>query len=705
MRDTGLVFPTTLSNDENRLKETLDKLKAIRKAINAVSKNSGTMTSENFKVERGTAKRHIQQAEEATEEVKRKVLTGAVTFKKADEKKDSFKPSSLVGRRRRISSNNSAVSLSGADDGFDTYQPYSSDSDGGTTKAVEPALSTDNFDTYKPLSDAFDTYKGSDLDAYKVAPLEDFDTYKESGSKYMASDGFDTYKPLDVKQMDDNDGFSTYNSSSSFDNYKTTSDLNDGFDTYKSTWTQSSCFDGDSSSPFGISGQPKQRKGPNLYIRGYDLSADSLRNVFSKYGLIKRVFVEEHQKSAFVTFSTTEEAEIALNEMDGNMVNGITVHVSFAHRQKQGGDSGHFRGKSIGRGDGGSGRGGGVRAERGRGSRGGKRGCLSGNGHRRGFAPESRDLPWPVAFENNPWSDANNSSRERWPPPEASSNGDSDFWSSAKRSSEQYSPDCVGTVADKSKEDDAFDIYKPVSSVGRKDDFNTWKFGGCNETKGDTWKPCNDDKVDNLGAWKPGVSSKREEDDNDMWKLSDGDKNDNSFDKWPSDQAADGNRRGSCSSRRSKLGKCLSGHEARTGGVRPRKDYLKSPALKSRRHSSESKSDDHCPSGDLVERRKKRLRRKNLNCDVNILTEDESSRSPRFDACVEIDKKSSPSGVTDGANGSLSPAPLPISDLQLAWSKATKKTFNEVRPAEAAITSCKLERRKLITYDEDDLYA
>lgn len=42
----------------------------------------------------------LQKAEKATEEVKRKVLIGAVTFKKADEKKDSFKRSSLVGRRR-----------------------------------------------------------------------------------------------------------------------------------------------------------------------------------------------------------------------------------------------------------------------------------------------------------------------------------------------------------------------------------------------------------------------------------------------------------------------------------------------------------------------------------------------------------------------------------------------------------------------------
>lgn len=42
----------------------------------------------------------LQQAQEATEEVKRKVLIGAVSFKKADEKKDSFKRSSLVGRRR-----------------------------------------------------------------------------------------------------------------------------------------------------------------------------------------------------------------------------------------------------------------------------------------------------------------------------------------------------------------------------------------------------------------------------------------------------------------------------------------------------------------------------------------------------------------------------------------------------------------------------
>uniref|UniRef100_A0A0M3IC24 Negative elongation factor E n=1 Tax=Ascaris lumbricoides TaxID=6252 RepID=A0A0M3IC24_ASCLU len=89
------------------------------------------------------------------------------------------------------------------------------------------------------------------------------------------------------------------------------------------------------SSPFESREQPQINKGPTLYVRGFDLVADSLQKAFVKHGAITRLFVEERQKSAFITFSTTEEAEAALKNMDGYMLNGITLHVSFARRQNQ----------------------------------------------------------------------------------------------------------------------------------------------------------------------------------------------------------------------------------------------------------------------------------------------------------------------------------------------------------------------------------
>ncbi|VDM46496.1 unnamed protein product [Toxocara canis] len=101
--------------------------------------------------------------------------------------------------------------------------------------------------------------------------------------------------------------------------------------------------------------QPQVNKGPTLYVRGFDLVADSLQKAFEKHGNITRLFVEERQKSAFITFGSTEEAEAALKDMDGYMLNGITLHVSFARRQNQ--NNRPIRGNSGTRGDRGGARG------------------------------------------------------------------------------------------------------------------------------------------------------------------------------------------------------------------------------------------------------------------------------------------------------------------------------------------------------------
>ncbi|VDN94656.1 unnamed protein product, partial [Brugia pahangi] len=58
VRDTGVLFPSTLTSDEKRLKEAYEKLRAIRKAIAATNKvNVSGTVSDNLKTERKTTKR------------------------------------------------------------------------------------------------------------------------------------------------------------------------------------------------------------------------------------------------------------------------------------------------------------------------------------------------------------------------------------------------------------------------------------------------------------------------------------------------------------------------------------------------------------------------------------------------------------------------------------------------------------------------
>ncbi|VDN02680.1 unnamed protein product [Thelazia callipaeda] len=293
MRDGISAFPVTLSDDEKRLKEKMEKLRSIRKSIAALNKGNVGSLSGDLKVERKTTKQHILQAEVATEEVKRKVLLGTVTFKKADEKKDSFKRSSLIAKRRKIATNNTESVSAGTSNDVNSEKSICA---GGTSDITKTQLKApETVEASKPASD---TNKPGVSNAYN-----------SESCVSTHSIGLDNNKPVQI---------------------------------------QTSSFDGGG----GLFGSTEQQKGPCVYVRGYDMTADSLQSAFSRFGGINRVFVEERQKSAFITFTTTAEAEAAIEEvsqnvmywMDGNMVNGITVRVSFARRQNQNSDTGRFRG-------------------------------------------------------------------------------------------------------------------------------------------------------------------------------------------------------------------------------------------------------------------------------------------------------------------------------------------------------------------------
>uniref|UniRef100_A0A1I7WJ79 Negative elongation factor E n=1 Tax=Heterorhabditis bacteriophora TaxID=37862 RepID=A0A1I7WJ79_HETBA len=76
-----------------------------------------------------------------------------------------------------------------------------------------------------------------------------------------------------------------------------------------------------------------ENRGPTIYIRGYAMEYDCISHTFEKFGRIVRINIDDHQKSAFVQFSSESEAEAAIKEMDGNVMNATQIHVSFARHQ------------------------------------------------------------------------------------------------------------------------------------------------------------------------------------------------------------------------------------------------------------------------------------------------------------------------------------------------------------------------------------
>ena len=142
-----------------------------------------------------------------------------------------------------------------------------------------------------------------------------------------------------------------------------------------------------------------------LYVGNlsFDTSADAVRTAFAELGQVDDVYLVTDRATgrsrgfAFVTMSTPEEAQRAIQEMDGRMLDGRPLRVNEAEQKPRGGGGGGgFRGGDRGgfggggggrdRDFGGGGGGGGYGGDRDRGGGGGRggRGGRGGGGGRDG---------------------------------------------------------------------------------------------------------------------------------------------------------------------------------------------------------------------------------------------------------------------------------------------------------------------------------
>ncbi|VDO55008.1 unnamed protein product [Haemonchus placei] len=94
-----ISFPTSLSDEEHALKEIHEKLKLMRRLL-AERKNAAA--GEVSSIEKNRVKKSVEDAAVATEELKKKVIAGAITVKKVSEK-HTFKRAK-VDRKARTNS-------------------------------------------------------------------------------------------------------------------------------------------------------------------------------------------------------------------------------------------------------------------------------------------------------------------------------------------------------------------------------------------------------------------------------------------------------------------------------------------------------------------------------------------------------------------------------------------------------------------------
>ncbi|KPM04776.1 negative elongation factor E-like protein [Sarcoptes scabiei] len=75
------------------------------------------------------------------------------------------------------------------------------------------------------------------------------------------------------------------------------------------------------------------QQGNTIYVHGENITEEILRLGFSTFGSILNINAETARNCGFVTYDSIETANMAIDEMNGKLLNGIRLKVSLARRQ------------------------------------------------------------------------------------------------------------------------------------------------------------------------------------------------------------------------------------------------------------------------------------------------------------------------------------------------------------------------------------
>ncbi|XP_045197091.1 negative elongation factor E-like isoform X2 [Mercenaria mercenaria] len=79
--------------------------------------------------------------------------------------------------------------------------------------------------------------------------------------------------------------------------------------------------------------EPLPKKGNTVYVHGHGVNEELLRKAFHNFGNIVNISMEKERNCGFVTFDKMDSADMAIQEVDGAMIDSVQLRVSMARRQ------------------------------------------------------------------------------------------------------------------------------------------------------------------------------------------------------------------------------------------------------------------------------------------------------------------------------------------------------------------------------------
>ncbi|KAM6958841.1 negative elongation factor E [Aplochiton taeniatus] len=301
-----VVFPSSLTEEEESLQKKYAKLKKKKKALLALKKQSSTSQISQSGLKRTLSDQPVVDTATATEQAKMLIKSGAISAIKSENKNSGFKRSRTLEIKLKDPEKGPVPAFLPFQRSISTDEELPESAKRSHRKSLYESFvspgdrSRDEEDGGMPSSREMDRERERDRSM-------DMDKDRDRDRDRERDRGQDGNRERDHDRERDR----------SHDRERDRERERDG--------------------PFRRSDSyPERRgvrKGNTVYVYGSGLVEDSLRKSFSQHGSIIDLSMDNPRNCAFITFEKMESADQAVAELNGSTVGDVHIKVSIARKQ------------------------------------------------------------------------------------------------------------------------------------------------------------------------------------------------------------------------------------------------------------------------------------------------------------------------------------------------------------------------------------
>ncbi|MED6267936.1 hypothetical protein CHARACLAT_017116 [Characodon lateralis] len=304
-----VLFPNSLTEEEEALQKKYAKLKKKKKALLALKKQSSTNQTNQGGLKRTLSDQPVVDTATATEQAKMLIKSGAISAIKSETKNSGFKRSRMLEIKLKDPEKGPAPAF------LPFQRSFSADDD-----QPESGKRAQRKSLYESFVSSSDRYRDEE-EGGTMSSNREMDRDRELDREWDRDRGRDRERERDRGQDRDRER------DRERERHRDRSRDRD----------RDQDRERDRDAPFRRSDSyPERRslrKGNTVYVYGSGLVEDSLRSTFSQHGNIIDLSMDNPRNCAFITFEKMESADQAVVELNGAVVGDVHIKVSIARKQ------------------------------------------------------------------------------------------------------------------------------------------------------------------------------------------------------------------------------------------------------------------------------------------------------------------------------------------------------------------------------------